>query len=503
MIENLLLGLETALQLHNLGYAFLGVLLGNIVGVLPGIGSLAAISMVLPITYSIHATGALMLLAGLYYGTSFGGVTTAILLNLPGTPSHAVVCLEGHALARKGQGGPAIFIAMIASFIGVSVGIILMSGFSPILSDVGLRFSPADYFSLMVLGLLAASGLGTGSPLNGIASVIIGLLFGVIGTDIVTGESRFTFNLTELDDGLDLVALSMGLFGISDVLLNASRLQEGSIISKQKLNARSIIPTRSDIKKSVKPIARGSGIGSFFGTLPGTGAVISAFMAYAVEKKLSTHQKEFGTGKIEGVAAPEAANSSAEITAFIPTLTLGIPGSPTMALILGALMIQNITPGPSMINNHPEVFWGLIASFWIGNLILLVLNIPLINLWVRLLAVPYRYIFPTVTLLIAVGAYSVTNSLFNVYEVFIIGVLGFFFIQLKLEPAPMLLGFVLGPLVEENFRRALLMSEGQLNTFIIQPISGISLAITAAILVWSAYRLSKRTQPPSSTDSSI
>lgn len=487
MIDNLWLGITTAFSLENLMYCFAGVIFGNLVGVLPGIGALAAISMLLPMTYSLDPTGGLMMLAGIFYGTSFGGATTSILLNLPGTESHAVVCVDGNPMARQGRAGSALFIAMLASFSGVCVGILLMLFFNPVLSKAALMFGPTAYFSLMMLGLLAASTLSAGSPLKGVASVFLGLILGVMGTDLNSGALRFTGGISELQDGLSLLALAMGLFGVADVFANAAVLGRGEFITK-KVTGRSVRPEKGEIRQSMGAISRGALGGSFFGILPGTGGTIASFMSYALEKKLSRTPERFGHGAIEGVAGPEAANSSAAITAFIPTLTLGIPGSPVMALMLGALMIHNIQPGPMMITNHPALFWGLLVSFLIGNVLLLILNIPLIGIWVKLLSVPYRYIYPVVLLLICIGVYSLNNNLFDVVTVLAVGVLGYFLSALGFAPASVLLGFVLGPMVEENFRRALLVSRGNPMTFLEDPISAVSMAIVFVILILITYK---------------
>ncbi len=497
MLDNLILGFTTAFSVHNLLYSLVGVFFGNLIGVLPGIGALAAISMLLPITYGLDPTGALMMLAGLYYGTSFGGATTSILLNLPGTASHAVVCVDGNPMAKQGRGGSAIFIAMFASFVGVCVGILLMMLFSPMLTDMAFLFGPAEYFSLMLMGLLAASALTSGSPLKGIASVLVGLIFGVIGTDVNSGVARFAFGIPELQDGLSLVALAMGLFGVADVLANAGRLGKGTIITNSRMTGGSIRPAKGEVKQSMPAIGRGAVVGSFFGILPGAGGTIASFMSYAMEKKLSRTPKRFGRGAIEGVAGPESANSSAAITAFIPTLTLGIPGDAVMALMLGALMIHNITPGPQLMVEHPSLFWGLLVSFWLGNLLLLLLNIPLIGMWVKLLSVPYRLIYPTVLFLISIGVYSANNNLFDVGMVLAIGGFGYLASNLGFQPAPLLLGFVLGPMVEENFRRALLLSRGDVLIFFSRPISSICMAVTLLMLAVIAYkRLRMATQAP-------
>ncbi len=495
-LDNILLGFGTALTFTNVMYSFFGVFIGNLIGVLPGIGALAAISMLLPITYGLEPEGALMMLAGLYYGTSYGGAITSVLLNLPGTPSHAVVCLDGNPMARQGRAGPALFSAMFSSFLGATTGIVLIKVFSPLLVAVAFQFGPAEYFSLMLLGLLSASTLSSGSPLKGVAMVLVGLILGVVGTDVNTGTMRFTLNIPELQDGLSLVALAMGLFGVADVLSSAGRLGQGTSVIDSGVTMKSLWRGRSELKGTGGAISRGAGLGSFFGLLPGTGGTIASFMSYATEKKLAKDPRRFGKGAIEGVAGPEAANSSAVVTAFIPTLTLGIPGDAIMALMLGALMIHNIQPGPQLMVEHPTVFWGLIASFWVGNLLLVLLNLPLIRIWVRLLTVPYRLIYPAVLFFICIGVYSANNNLFDIWVVLLVGLFGYAVSRLGFEPAPLLLGFVLGPMVEENFRRALLLSRGDLLIFFTRPISGVCMAIAILMVVMVAVRrLRKQARP--------
>ncbi|MCK9511963.1 MAG: tripartite tricarboxylate transporter permease [Pigmentiphaga sp.] len=492
MIDNLLLGIATAFSWHNLLYALFGVFVGNVIGVLPGIGALAAISMLLPITYGMDPTGAVMMLAGIYYGTSFGGATTAILLNLPGTVSHAVVCVDGNPMAKQGRGGSALFMAMFASFLGVVVGIVLMMLLSPALAEAAFLFGPAEYFSLMLLGLFAASTLTSGAPLKGIAAVLIGLIFGVVGTDVNSGVARYAFGIPELQDGVSLIALAMGLFGIADVLMYAGHLGEGTFITNKKIKGGSVRPAKGEIRQSMPAIGRGALAGSFFGILPGTGGTLAAFLSYALEKKVAKQPERFGKGAIEGVAGPEAANSAGAITAFIPTLTLGIPGDAIMALMLGALMIHNIQPGPQLISEHPDLFWGLLVSFGVGNLMLMILNIPLIGMWVKLLSVPYRFIYPTVLFLICIGVYSANNNLFDVWVVLGVGILGYAFSRLGVPPAPLLLAFVLGPLVEENFRRALLLSRGDMVVFVTRPISAACVAVIVLMLGWVMYKTIRR-----------
>lgn len=491
MLGNLISGFLVVLSPQYLMWSFIGVSVGNLVGVLPGIGGLAAISMLLPVTYGLDPTASLMMLGGIYYGAQYGGATTSILLNVPGHASHAVTCLDGHPMAQQGRAGPALFMAMFASFIGSTVGIVLIMAFSPLLVALALEFGPEEYFALMLMGLLAASTLAKGSPLKGIAMVFVGLIAGVIGTDVNTGVLRFTFNTPELIDGLSLVALAMALFGIPDILANVNRMQAQKV-TRGEIKARSLRPSVDDLKRSWMPILRGTGVGSFFGILPGTGSGIASFMAYAVEKNTSRTPERFGYGAIEGIAGPEAANNAAALTSFIPTLTLGIPGDAVMALMLGALMIHDILPGPEIMTKHGAVFWALIASFWVGNLLLLVLNIPLIGVWIRVLAFPYRVIYPAVLFFICFGVYSTSNSLFDVGTLLVLGVAGYVFVRLGFEPAPLLLGFVLGPMVEEYFRRALLLSHGNLMVFFNQPIPAVCMAISFALLLSAAYRRFRR-----------
>ncbi len=491
MLENLMLGISTAFQWHNVLFCFIGVFIGNVIGVLPGIGALAALSMLLPVTYGLEPVTSLTMLAGIYYGTSFGGATTAILLNLPGTVQHAVICLDGHPLARQGRAGPAIFVAMFASFFGVCIGIVAMTLFSPLVTRVAFSFGAPDYFSLMLLALIAASMLGTGSPLKAVASVVIGLFCGVVGIDVNSGVSRFDFGLVSLQDGISLVALAMALFGVVDILRNVGVLEGGSLVAGADVGRRALRPSRREVRQSVGPAVRGAGLGSFFGALPGTGGTLASFLSYALEKKLAKNPSRFGNGAMETVSGAESANSAADITAFIPTLTLGIPGDATMALMLGALMIHNITPGPQVMVQQPALFWGLVMSFWLGNGLLLLLNIPLIRIWVKLLTVPYRIIYPVILFLICIGVYSANNALFDVGMVLALGILGYFLISLGFQGAPLLLGFVLGPMLEENFRRALLLSRGGLGIFLNSPISAACI-LASVVLVFFTVRKQMR-----------
>lgn len=488
--DGLLLGLQSALQPTILLYCFIGVFLGTLIGVLPGIGALAAISLLLPVTYHMDAATSIVMLAGVYYGAEYGGSTASILLNLPGTPSNAVTCLDGHPMAKQGRAGVALFMTTIASFIGGAIGILALIIFAPYITAIGLEFGPAEYFSMMVLGLVAASTLASGSPAKGLSMVALGLLLGTAGTDVNSGVTRFDFGIPELSDGINLVALAMGLFGIAEVISSITRTRDAK--SAEKISLRSMMPTKQDIRASAMPILRGSGVGGFFGALPGTGASIAAFMSYALEKKLAKDPSRFGKGAIEGIAAPEAANNSAVQCAFIPTLTLGIPGSATMAIMLGALIIHGIQPGPMLVVEQPALFWGLIVSFCFGNIMLMVLNIPMIGLWVSILRIPYHVLYPAVLIFISLGVYSVHNNASDILMVGLIGLLGYGMHILRFEAAPLLLGFVLGPLMEENLRRALLMSYGDLSTFVTNPISAWILAATALILLWSLWNVLRR-----------
>lgn len=486
ILNGLLLGLEAALHPTTLLYCFIGVFLGTLIGVLPGIGALATISLLLPITYHIPPTAAIVMLAGVYYGAQYGGSTASILLNLPGTPSSAVACLDGYPMAKQGRAGVALFMTTIASFVGSMLGILALVLFSPAIAELGLKFGPAEYFSMMLLGLIAASTLASGSPAKGLSMVVLGLLLGTVGTDVNTGMARFSFDVPELTDGINLVALAMGLFGIAEVISSINQVRESEV--KEKITMRNMMPTRQDVKDSIVPMLRGTAIGSFFGALPGTGASIASFMSYAVEKKVSRTPERFGNGAIEGVTAPESANNAASQTAFVPTLSLGIPGDAVMALMLGALIIHGIQPGPLLMSQQPDLFWGLIVSFGIGNIMLMILNLPLIGVWVAILRIPYRVLFPAILVFISLGTYSVNNNTFDIYMVAFIGAIGYALAVLRFEVAPLLLGFVLGPLMEENLRRALLLSRGDLMTFIDRPISAGFLIFGLSIAAWSSLQ---------------
>lgn len=480
-LENIWAGFHTLLEPAILLQCFIGVFLGTAVGVLPGIGPLATISLLLPVTYYLEPVGAIILLAGIYYGALYGGSTASILLNLPGHAASVVTCLDGYPLAQQGRSGVALFLTAVASFVGGVIGIILLALFSPLIAHVGLLFGSAEYFSLMLLGLVGASAVSTGSPAKGYTMIAIGLFLGTIGTDVNSGVYRFTLGLAPLTDGINIVALAMGLFGVAEVMNNMRAVSTKSV---SKMPLRSMVPTRADVREAIPAMLRGTGIGSILGALPGTGSAISSFMAYSLEKKVSRQPEKFGKGAIEGLTAPEAANNAAAQTAFVPTLSLGIPGDAVMALMLGALIIHGIQPGPRLITEQPELFWSLTVSFVVGNLMLLVLNIPLIKIWVSILKIPYQMLYPAILIFICLGVYSVNNNIFDILTVAVFGIAGYLFIQLRFEAAPLLLGFVLGPMMEENLRRALLVARGNPLTLIERPISGGILVVTVAVLIF-------------------
>ncbi len=478
-------GFGVALEWHNFMWSFVGVLIGNLIGVLPGMGPLSAISVLLPLTYTMHPVPAILMLAGIFYGSQYGGAIGAILLNLPCHPPHAVTCLDGYPLARRGKGGTALGITMMASFFAASVGILIMIFASPLLVAVAFKFGPAELFSIMLVGLLAGGTMSSGSPVKGVAMTVLGLLLGVVGTDVNTGAQRFTFGSPELSDGVELVALALGLFGVAEFLRNVNRLQ--AVTTNVKMKLSDMRPSWSEIKEAFWPMVRGTTVGSLFGAMPGTGPTITTFIAYALEKKISKTPERFGHGMLAGVASPEAASHSKTQVDFIPTMSLGIPGDPVMALILGALLIQGIQPGPQLITEHADIFWGLIASFWIGNVLLVILNVPLIQVWVKVLQVPYRYLYPAAMFFIAIGVYSTNNSLFEVGEVVAFGLMGAVLVALDFPVSPILLGFVLGPMLEENFRRAMLLSRGSFAVFVERPISGVFIAVSTLMILLQLY----------------
>ena len=480
IFHNLIFGFGVAFSLQNLLYCLIGVSVGTLIGVLPGIGPLGTIAILLPITFNVTPVAAMIMLAGIYYGAQYGGSTTAILVNLPGETSSVVTCIDGYQMARQGRAGPALAIAAIGSFFAGTVGTLLVALFGPPLAGFALKFGAPEYFSLMLMGLVAAAVLAQGDIVKSLAMVVLGLMLGLIGTDVNSGVQRFSFGLTELTDGIGFIVVAVGVFAIAEIVSNLGGPEERREFSAQ---VTSLLPTWEDLKASFFPILRGTGIGSFFGVLPGTGPSIASFASYMVEKKLAKDPSRFGKGAIEGVAGPESANNADAQCKFIPMLTLGLPASGVMALMLGALTMYGIAPGPQVMTEKPDLFWGLVASMWIGNLMLVVLNLPLIGIWVRLLKVPYRLLFPAIMAFSAIGVYSVNNASFDIYLTAVFGFLGFVLSKLGFPPAPMLLGFVLGPMMEENLRRALLMSKGNPSVFITHPLSLVFMIATLLILV--------------------
>ena len=479
LLANLSLGFDTAFTLQNLMYCFIGCVLGTLIGVLPGIGPVATIAMLLPATYALPPIAALIMLAGIYYGSQYGGSTTAILLNIPGETASVVTAIDGYQMARRGRGGVALFTAGMGSFFAGCVATLILAGFAAPLAEVAFKFGPAEYFSLMVLGLIGAVVLASGSLLKAVGMIILGLLMGLIGTDVNSGVARYTFDVPQLSDGIGFVSVAMGVFGFAEIMMN---LEKKGVTESFLNKVTTLIPTWTDIKRMTPAILRGTTIGSILGILPGGGAALAAFGAYSVEKKASKYSHEFGKGAIEGVAGPESANNAAAQTSFIPLLTLGIPPNAVMALMVGAMTIHNIQPGPQVMTSNPTLFWGLIASMWIGNVMLILLNLPLIGIWVKLLQIPYRYLYPAILVFCCIGVYTVNNSIMDVYITASFGIIGYLFFKLGCEPAPLLLGFVLGPMMEENFRRALLLSRGDFTTFVTRPLS-LGLLIAAALLV--------------------
>jgi putative tricarboxylic transport membrane protein len=485
-LSDLWYGFGVAFEPQNIMWCFVGVLVGNMVGVLPGMGPLATISVLLPLTFGIKPVGAILMLSGVFYGAQYGGAICSILLNLPCHPPHAVTCLDGFPLTKQGRGGAALGITVLSSFVGASWGITEMIFLSPVLVRVALQFGPAEICSLMLLGLLAGSTLARGSPLKGIAMTCLGLLLGIVGTDIETGTARFTFGIQSLFDGVELVGLALGLFGIAEFMKSVNQYSDINT-RYSHVGLKDLRPTRDELRRAIPAMFRGTIVGSLCSLIPGTGPTIASFIAYAAEKKFSRTPEKFGTGMIEGVASPEASTHSSVQGDFIPTMSLGIPGDAVMALILGALMIQGIVPGPQLIKEHPDIFWGLIASFWIGNIMLVVLNVPLIGLWVKLLMIPYKYLYPSALFFVAIGVYSTNNDMFQVGETVVIGLVGYLLLLLDFHPASILLGFVLGPRLEENFRRSMLISRGDVLVFLERPISAFFLFLCAVLLLAQIY----------------
>ena len=488
-------GFEVALQWHNLMWCFAGVIVGNMVGVLPGMGVLSTISILLPLTFSMQPVAALLMLSGIYYGAQYGGAICSILLNLPCHPPHAVTCLDGYPMTKQGKGGVALGITMLAAMVGAAFGIGQMMVLAPYIASIAFKVGPQEICALMLLGLLAGSTLAKGSPIKGVSMTLFGILLSLAGTDINTGNERFTFGLLELSDGFELVAISLGLFGIAEFLKSVNSVAPTGVRAV-KLGFRDLRPSAAELRQGLPPILRGTIIGSLCSLIPGTGPTIASFIAYAMEKKISRTPERFGYGAIEGVAAPEASTHSAVQGDFIPTMSLGIPGDAVMALLLGALMIHGIQPGPRLIVEQPDIFWGLIASFWIGNLILVFLNVPLIGIWVKLLMVPYRYLYPTALFFVCIGVFATRNEMFDVAATLGFGAFGYLLLQLGFEPAPILLGFVLGPRLEENFRRSLLLSRGDLATFIDRPISAVFIGFCVLLLLAQAFASYRKMRAP-------
>lgn len=482
LLDNLALGFGVAFTFQNLLYAFGGALLGTLIGVLPGLGPVATIAMLLPSIYSLDATPALIMLAGIYYGAQYGGSTTAILINVPGESSSVVTAIDGYQMARQGRAGAALAAAGLGSFFAGSVATMIVAAFAPPLTELAFKFGPAEYFSLMVLGLIGAVVLASGSLVKAIAMILLGLLMGQINTDVISGTPRYSFDIPELTDGIGFVAIAMGVFGFGEIIANLGRPAEHREVFTK--DVKGLWPTKQDFHDAWPAVVRGTALGSLLGVLPGGGALLAAFAAYTVEKKVAKDASRFGRGDIRGVAGPESANNAGAQTSFIPMLTLGIPPNAVMALMVGAMTIKGIQPGPQVMSSDPQLFWGLIASMWVGNLMLVILNLPLIGIWIKLLTVPYRFLFPAIMAFCAIGLYTLNNNNFDVFMAAGFGVVGYLFYKLNCEPAPLLLGFILGPMMEENLRRALLLSRGDWSTFVTRPLSaGLLLAALLMIVV--------------------
>jgi len=492
LIDNLTLGFTTALSLANLAYCFVGVLIGTLIGVLPGIGPVATLAMLLPATYALEPTSALIMLAGIYYGAQYGGSTTAILVNLPGESSSVVTVIDGYQMARRGRAGAALAIAALGSFFAGTVGTLILASLAAPMVQLAFKFGPAEYFSLMVLGLIGAVVLASGSLLKAIAMIILGLLLGLVGTDVNSGVARYSFDIPELADGIGFVSVAMGVFGFAEIIANLEHKAGQRVVFTDKVGR--LLPSKQEFLYAIPAILRGTGLGSVLGVLPGGGALLAAFAAYTVEKKVTRNpDPPFGKGNIRGVAAPESANNAGAQTSFIPMLTLGIPPNAVMALMVGAMTIHNIQPGPQVMTSNPSLFWGLIASMWIGNLMLVILNLPLIGIWVQLLKVPYRLLYPAILVFCCIGVYSVNNNSFDVTMTAIFGLVGYLFYKLRCEPAPLILGFILGPMMEENLRRAMLLSRGDPTVFFTRPLSlGLLLMAIALVVIVALPQISRK-----------
>jgi putative tricarboxylic transport membrane protein len=481
LMHNLALGFGVAFTFQNLLYAFFGAVLGTLIGVLPGLGPVATIAMLLPSIYALDATPALIMLAGIYYGAQYGGSTTAILINVPGESSSVVTAIDGYQMARQGRAGAALAAAGLGSFFAGCVGTIIIAAFAPPLTELAFKFGPAEYFSLMVLGLIGAVVLASGSLLKAISMIILGLLLAQINTDVISGTARYSFDIPELTDGIGFVVIAMGVFGFGEITANLGQPAENREVFTK--DVKGLWPTMQDFKEAWPSVLRGTALGSILGVLPGGGALLAAFASYTLEKKVTRNPRiPFGRGAIQGVAGPESANNAGAQTSFIPMLTLGIPPNAVMALMVGAMTIKGIQPGPQVMTSNPQLFWGLIASMWVGNAMLVILNLPLIGIWIKLLTVPYRFLFPAITLFCCIGVYTLNNNTFDVYMTAVFALVGYVFYKLSCESAPLLLGFILGPMMEENLRRALLLSRGDWSTFMSRPLSA-GLLIAAALMI--------------------
>ncbi len=490
LLANLALGFSVAASPYNIMFCLLGALVGTLVGVLPGVGTVATVAMLLPITFGLPPVGALIMLAGIYYGAQYGGSTTSILVNIPGEATSVVTCLDGHQMAKQGRAGPALSIAALGSFFAGCVATVLVAALGAPLTSVALMFGPAEYFSLMVLGMIFAVVLAKGSVLKAVAMIVLGLLLSMVGSDLETGAGRMTFDIPELSDGIGFANVAMGLFGFAEIIRNLEVSKEGREIVNAKITG--LMPTRQDLLDASGSIARGTILGSILGILPGGGAVVSSFAAYTFEKRMSKHPERFGRGAIQGVAAPESANNAAAQTAFIPLLTLGIPPNAVMALMVGAMTIHGIVPGPQVMIKQPELFWGMIASMWLGNLMLIIINLPLIGIWVSLLRVPYRLLFPSIIVFCCIGIYSINNAPTDVLIAAVFGLIGYWLVKHDFEPAPLVLAFVLGPLMEENLRRAMLIARGDATVFATRPISAGLLFVAITLLVLAMLPMLKK-----------
>jgi TctA family transporter len=482
LVNNLVLGFSTALSLTNLMYAFFGVLIGTLIGVLPGIGPIATLAMLLPTTYALEPTSALIMLAGIYYGAQYGGSTTAILVNLPGESSSVVTCIDGYQMARRGRAGAALATAALGSFFAGTVGTLILAALAAPMVELAFKFGPAEYFSLMVLGLIGAVVLASGSLVKAIAMIVLGLLLGLVGTDVNSGVARYSFDIPELADGIGFVGVAMGVFGFAEIIANLEHKEGERQVFTDKVGK--LLPSKQEFLYAIPAVLRGTGLGSLLGVLPGGGALLASFAAYTLEKKISRGaDPPFGKGNVRGVAAPESANNAGAQTSFIPMLTLGIPPNAVMALMVGAMTIHNIQPGPQVMSSNPSLFWGLVASMWIGNMMLVILNLPLIGIWVQLLKVPYRLLYPAILVFCCIGVYTINNNSFDVTMTAAFGLLGYVFYKLRCEPAPLILGFILGPMMEENLRRAMLLSRGDPTVFIKRPLSLTLLLMAVALIV--------------------